>query len=162
MPMDIPAALKMDAFYTQAISTDAAVDIYAEVPVTRPANPGLATAILDGRSQDIIPQIPNELIVTVIAGGRVFILTAPTIAKIDPIPVCEAIWQDLVKRGETPLAAYYASDSKDETLFDDYIRLQSEGVAAFHRCYAAQAAKQPFFAAVTRQAQALVDLLPTK
>jgi hypothetical protein len=36
------------------------------------------------------------------------------------------------------------------------------GEAASHRCFAERARGQPFFVALTRQAQALLDILPLK
>ena len=37
VPQDVAAALKSEAFYTQALMTDAAIMKYAELPVAKPA-----------------------------------------------------------------------------------------------------------------------------
>jgi hypothetical protein len=55
-----------------------------------------------------------------------------------------------------------ASELKDEKLSEQSTRLEEEGDAAFHRCFAQRAKSQSYFAALTRQAQALVDRLPAR
>src|SRR3984893_12567675 len=62
-PQKVEDALKSEPFYTQAISTDAAVVKYAEVPVKKNAS-AQVVAILDARSQDMVPRTPDELIVS--------------------------------------------------------------------------------------------------
>jgi hypothetical protein len=157
LPKSVPAALGDAEFYTFAISNDAAVAKYAALPVGKPAKATLALAMLDARSQDILPLTPSELIVAVAAGGKVFIATAPVEAKVAAIPACDAIWQDAEKKANALFEAYRASDSKDEKQFNQYTKAQEEGATAVRRCFGERAPNEPFFAAVTKQAQALVD-----
>ena len=81
VPQDVNAALKSAAFYTQALTTDAAISKYVELPVAKPAKAKLAFAMLVARSQDLGPRTPDELIVTVVRGGRVFVVSAPANAS---------------------------------------------------------------------------------
>ena len=88
LPQDIPAALRSDDFYTQSISTDAAVVTYAEIPVVKPAWATIAYAMLATRTQDDIGPIPHEINVFVRRADRVFIVTAKTDVKAGPIAAC--------------------------------------------------------------------------
>src|SRR6185437_6719213 len=78
LPGQMAEALKRDDFYTQAVNDDAAVVTYAEIPVARPAWATVAFAVLDGRTQDAPPRVPNEMIITVRGADRVYIVTTKT------------------------------------------------------------------------------------
>ena len=62
-PAEIGAALRTENFYTQALSHDAAVTHYADLPVTG------GVAMLITHRQDIVPSVPKELIVAVTAAS---------------------------------------------------------------------------------------------
>ncbi len=141
IPDNIRDALKVNAFYTQAISADAAVARFAEMPVTPPAGADFAYAILDMRSQDYAIGVPDEMIVAVVGGGRVFLANAPVTAPVHAIPACDTIWQDYSARGE---AALQQSDGEDDGQSDDFDQIYAEGEAAFQDCFAEQA-KGPGF-----------------
>ena len=162
VPQDLDAALKSEAFYTQALATDAAVSKYVELPVAAPPQAKSAFAMLAARSQDFGPRTPDELIVSVVKDGRLFVVTAPANAKIDPMPACQRIWRDASRNAAKAHEAYVASGMKDDKLFEQSTRIEEEGDAAFHRCFAQQARGRSFVAALTRQAQALIDRLPAK
>ena len=162
VPQDVNAALKSAAFYTQALTTDAAISKYVELPVAKPAKAKLAFAMLVARSQDLGPRTPDELIVTVVRGGRVFVVSAPANASIDPMPACQEIWQQALRKAGEAHAAYVASELKDEKLFEQSMKMEEEGDAAFHQCFAQRAKSHGSFAALTRQAQTLIDRLPAK
>lgn len=162
MPQDIAAAFKADAFYTQAISPDAAVSTYAEIPVIKPAGATAVVALLVARAQDIGPQIPDEVLLSVHQGGRVYVVSASAAAPTAAIPACDEVWRKSEQNAQRALDAYNASDSKDEALFERYTAIQEEGDAAFRRCYAEKAKGQPFFAALTRQAQDIANALPPR
>jgi hypothetical protein len=72
------------------------------------------------------------------------------------------IWRASERKAKEVLAAYTASDPKDQKLFDEYSRTQENGDEAFRRCYAENASRDPQFAVLTRQAQALIDLIPPR
>lgn len=162
VPQDVDAALKSEAFYTQALNTDAAISKYVELPVAKPANAKLAFAMLAARSQDIGPRTPDELIVSVLRDGRLFVVTAPANAKVDPMPACQKLWRDALRNAAKAHAAYVASGLKDKKLFEQSTRIEEEGDAAFHRCFVQQAKGRSFVTALTRQAQGLIDRLPAR
>ena len=55
VPQIVDAALKSNAFYTQALNGDAAVSQFAVLPIAKTATATFAFAMLAGRSQDIVP-----------------------------------------------------------------------------------------------------------
>ncbi|HMK79344.1 MAG TPA: hypothetical protein VK438_06820 [Xanthobacteraceae bacterium] len=157
VPQDLSAALKSEPFYTQAISPDAAVARFADVPVAKPASASFVNAMLVARRQDIGLTAPDELLIAVMRADRLFIWSAPAQAKVVVNPACEAIWNDAVARGDKAYETYQKSDPKDEKLFEEQTRILQEGDDAFRRCFAEHAASEPFFPALTKQAQELVD-----
>jgi hypothetical protein len=158
VPQDVGAALKSEAFYTQALMTDAAIMKYAELPVARPAKASFAFAMLVARSQDVAPRAPDELIVAVAGGGRVFVVSAPASAKMNPIPACQEI-RRAAERKTAKAREAAASEPKDDKLSEQVTRVEEEGDAAFRGCYAQRAKSQAAYATLARRAQALVDLL---
>jgi hypothetical protein len=162
VPQEVGAVFKSEAFYTQVLQTDAAVFKYAELPVAKPGAAKLASAMLVARAQDLGPRTPDELIVAVLQGGRVFVVTAPASARIEPMPACERIWQEAVRKSTAAQEAYAKSEPKDEKLAEQSTRLEEEGDAAFRRCFAERATSHASFAMLTQQAQVLVDRFPVK
>lgn len=157
VPQDLNAALKSEPFYTQAMSPDAAVSRFADIPVTRPAGASFASAMLVARRQDIGLTPPDELLVAVARADRVFLWSAPAQAKVTINPACEAIWNAAVAAGDRAYEAYQKSDPKDEKLFEEQTRILQEGDDAYRGCFAERAAREPFYAAVVKQAQELAD-----
>jgi hypothetical protein len=161
VPQDIPAAFKSETFYTQAISADAAVAIFTELPVTKPAAKA-ATALLVVRRQDIGPSVPDEIIVSAALGGRVYVASLRVEGKAAPIAACTEVWDKSQKEAEVIFEAYRATEQKDEKLFDSYTKKQDEGDVAFRRCFGERAKSERYFAEWVRAAQALLDGLPEK
>jgi hypothetical protein len=133
MPQDAQAALASEIFYNQAMSTDAAVSRYVELPVTKPAGAKFAYAMLIGRAQIDDPQIPDEIIVSAISGGHIYLMRAPAPLALHRLPACQALWD--------------RRSGNDE-------KQRAEANAAFHRCYAQRAKSEPFYPALAKEAQA--------
>ena len=161
-PQKVEDALKSEPFYTQAISADAAVFKYAEVPVKKLASAQVVVAILDARSQDMGPRTPDELIVAVVQDGKAFIATEPVKAKINPIPACDEIAKDADSKSDKAQADYAASGVKNEKLFDETIHLREQGNRDFRKCFGERARREGFFPTVTQQAQSLIDRLTSR
>jgi hypothetical protein len=154
VPQDLGAALKSEPFYTQAMSQDAAVFRFAAIPVTKPASASFVNAMLVARRQDIGLTTPDEILVAVVRADRVFIWSAPTQAKVAINPACEALWNEAAARADKAADAYQKSEPKDDNPFE---RILQEGDDAFRRCFSERAAAEPYFAALVKQAQELVD-----
>jgi hypothetical protein len=154
-PLDIAAALRSEGFYTQALDTDAHVYKFADIPLTLSSEHDIVGAILFEYGQDLVaPNPPNEIAVSVIRSDRVFIFTESTI--VDPIPACKIAYERDWKAASTVLATYQAASPKDDALFDKYTRMQDAANDNFEHCFQKQLPFQSY-AALTRQAQALID-----
>jgi hypothetical protein len=160
VPQEVDAALRSEAFYTQALQTDSAISRYVELPVVKPTRAKFAFAMLIARTQILGPRTPDELMVSVVWGGRVFVINASTRTRVKPIAACDAIWKQSERKLAEAQDAYIASQLEDKELFEQGIKAEEDGDAAFHRCFAERAGSQSFFAALTGQAQALLDALP--
>jgi len=160
VPQDVDAALTSEAFYTQAMSPDAAVVSYGGIPVSKPANVKFAVALLVARTQDRGPRTPSEVIVSAVQSGRVFVMSEPVRAKIDPIPACDAVRRDYDGQAQKAYEAYQASNLQDDKLFEKHTQLREQGDGAYRRCFAERAKTEKYFVALTRQAQAVLDRLP--
>jgi hypothetical protein len=145
-PAEIDAALRAENFYTQAMSHDAAVTRYAEIPVTEPN----AYAMLIAHQQDIGPVVPKEMIVAVLRGDRLFVWSAPAAVRTTMIPQCAAIWR---KAERDAKAASARKDSPD----DAFETIQQEGDAKMRACYGARAKSAAFFPALVKQARDLIE-----
>ena len=155
VPAEPQAALQSEPFYTQAISSDAAVSHFATIPVTHSA--GFATAMLAISRQDIGLTSPRDILIGMMSGDKVTVISAPAAPEIKMIPACEAVWKASEAKAQTIYDRYKGGDLKDEKLFDNYTKAQEDGDAAMRKCFAERAPAAPFFAAARKQAQELVD-----
>ena len=73
VPQQIGAALKSESFYTQAIQTDSAVINFNSLPIAKPASATFAYGFLAGRTQSDIPDAADEVFVSALANGKVYI-----------------------------------------------------------------------------------------
>ena len=160
VPQDVNAALKSESFYTQALTADAAVFKYVELPVAKPARAKFAFAMLIARAQALGPHRPDELIVATMQGGRVFLVSAQSNPKIIPMPLCQKIWQQSERKAVAAETARVASERKDDPHADQRDQIEEQGDAAYRECFAQQARGREFFFLLIRQAQALVYSLP--
>jgi hypothetical protein len=162
VPQEPLAALKTEAFYTQGISADAAVSSFGELPLSKPADAVTAYAMLAIRRQDIGPSAPDEILVSVIVGQRLYVVSAPVSTELKLMPACEAIWTEAQTKSNKILEAYSANDRKDDKLFDEHSRVQEQGDAAMRQCFAERIRSDAAFSGLTKQAQAIVDQLTAK
>jgi hypothetical protein len=160
VPQQIGAALKDASFYTQAISTGAAVVNFATLPIAKPTPPALAYAMLAGRTQDAIPDSADEIFVSAVADGRVYV----AFGSIEPavqIPACVAMRADTYQRAKEgdEKFGFKEIDQKAHSKLGD---LRRHGEDAYKRCFTQRAGQQPSFAEATQQAQALLALAMTR
>ncbi|PWC34097.1 hypothetical protein [Azospirillum sp. TSO35-2] len=162
VPQDVKAALRSEDFYTQAISPDSAIALFADLPVTAPGA-GHAVALLALARQDIGPWMPDRIILARVHDGRVFIAVESAAVPVAAIPACTAVWRRYETRTQAASATFQASKADEKTrdaLFAKVTRLEEEGDRAHRRCFAERLAEQGYFPALVRQAQALQDSLP--
>jgi hypothetical protein len=136
-------ALKSDAFYGEALNAEDGYEGVAELELTPPpAGAAFAAAKLGrwGLHTDTI-QGP-VLIVTVVAGGRVFIATSGPATTIDDVPACRT----LARRGDSIRAG----------AFGPYGGPQFE---AWRDCVRHNLRSAPIYADLTREARRVADRL---
>jgi len=156
VPPQAEAALKFDGFYTQAISSDAAVTKFADLDVKTPDGASFARGMLDRRQQDDGPGAPNEIIVSLIRNGRVYILTAPATPKPPVIAACEKVWKDFENKSNAAQKRYSASGLKDEAALKQSETLRTDGDKAFRACYGEKLKAMPVYAKLAERAQGLL------
>ncbi|WP_166305417.1 hypothetical protein V5279_31720 [Bradyrhizobium sp. 26S5] len=155
VPQQIEAALKFEGLYTQAISTDAAVINFDQLPVAKPSSATLTYGFLAGRTQDSTPEAADEVFVAALANGK-FYIAYGEIAPAVQVPACATIRADYNKKAD---AAAEKLDRKEITkkAYDKLGDLRQQGDDAFKRCFVQHAPEQPAFAEATKQAQALLQ-----
>lgn len=160
-PADARAALRLDAFYTRAMSTDAAVSNYGDLPVAIPANAGFVHAMLAARRQDFGPAAPDEIVIGMIVAPRAYVLSVPLDAKLKMIPACEALWSEANAKADK-MFDQSATPEDRETVADEVDRVREQGDVAMRECFGERIKADPVFTRLTRQAQDWVDRLAGK
>jgi hypothetical protein len=154
VPQRIGSALRDESFYTQAISNGSAVVSFNTLPITRPASATFTHAFLAARTQDDIPNAADEVIVSALANGKVYIAEGSIAPKVQ-IAACVALRADYNKRAEQAEDDFRFKQI-DKKTYDSLGNLRQKGEDGYKRCFAQRAPQQPSFAEATRQAQALL------
>jgi hypothetical protein len=160
IPQDPASALRHVSFYTQAVSSGAAVSKYAELPIKKPAAASFAFAMLGTSAQDVGPWEPEELRAAVLQGGKLYVVRVKAIAKIGPFPRCQAVWDETMKKSQAEFERHQANQNSSKP--SRQMSIEDEGYAAFRRCFAERAPREKGFADLVRQAQDIADRLPAK
>jgi hypothetical protein len=154
VPQRIASALRDESFYTQAISTDAAVINFNSLPIAKPASASFAYGFLAGRTQSDIPNAADEVFVSALGNGKVYIAYGSIKPKVE-IASCLAIRADYNKKAEDA-DNKFRSNEIDRKAYDKLGDFRQQGEDAYKRCFVQRAPQQPSFAEATRQAQALL------
>ncbi|MDO8399268.1 MAG: hypothetical protein Q7T45_15755 [Bradyrhizobium sp.] len=154
VPQQMRAAFKDESFYTQAISTDAAVVNFGELPIAKSASATSAHAMLAARTQDAVPDAADEVFVAALANGKVYVAYGSIKPKVQ-IPACLAIKADYDKKAEKA-ADDLQSNRIGRKAYDKLGDLRQQGEDAYKRCFTERAPQQPSFVEATRQAEALL------
>lgn len=155
VPQQIGAALRNESFYTQAISTGAAVVKFNDLPIAKPASTMLAYAMLATRTQSEIPDAADEVYVSALANGKVYVAYG-SIAPAVKVPACDAIRAGYNKKSEDADEAF-REKRIDKKAYDRLGNLGQKGEDAFRRCFTERAPKESAFAEAIKQAQALLQ-----
>jgi hypothetical protein len=159
LPKDLTELSKTDEFYTLALSGEAAVTYFAEIPVKSTKGKSYVRAFLGLVAQDIGPFIPKEIFVFVTNGNRIFAVQSPAAADITEIPQCRNEWEKFAKKKADAHQVYESSGLKNEKALDEGVQYEQQGFEAYQRCYEREAKNQKFFAPLEKQAQSIVDRL---
>ena len=153
VPQQIGAALKDESFYTQAFSTGSAVVKFSGLPVAKPAGATLVTAMLAGQTQDATPDAADQIYVAAIVNRRVYVVNG-SIAP-PSVAACDTIRAEFEKK-TTEAYERIPQQQRNEAAYDRMSNQRRRGEAAFKRCFAERAPKQPAFVEAVKQAQALL------
>jgi hypothetical protein len=156
VPQVAEAAFHSEAFYTQAVSPDAAMSSYGELPV-----PGKNAVIqLAVFSQDLTFDTgPDTIVVAAVRGDRVFVAQQKLAIGTKPVAVCQAAMKQALAQSEAEMNAYGASRLKDRASFDRHVALEEKADRDYRHCFARHLPEQPVYAAIVKQAQALAEQL---
>lgn len=155
LPTGIDEALKLDAFYTQAINSDAAFMGTLDFPLKKPEGADIAIARLGGWTQDVGPIYEQQVIVTLVKGNSVMIASAPAAQPVPKIAACEAIWTSADAAAQK-LAAQ-ATEQQDEKAYDTANAAWEKGDGDYRKCMGERLPSDPVFPALLSQAQELAD-----
>lgn len=160
LPTDINEALKLDAFYTQAINSDAAFMGTLDFPLKKPDGADIAIARLGGWTQDVGPIYEQQVVVTLVKGNNVMIASAPATPPVPKIAACEGLWTAADEAAQK-LAAQ-ASGQQDETAYDAANAAWEKGDDDYRKCMGEQLPTDATFPALVGEAQALADQMAGK
>jgi hypothetical protein len=124
------------------------------LPIAKPASATFAYGMLAGRTQDDIPNAADQVFVSALANGKVYIAYGSIEPKVQ-IAVCAVIRADYNKRAEGGDEAFRLKKI-DKQAYDRLGDLRQQGEDAYKRCFSQRAPQQPSFAEATRQAQQLL------
>jgi hypothetical protein len=155
VPQQIGAALKDESFYTQAISSGSAVVSFNSLPIARPAGTSFAYAVLAGRTQSEIPDAADNLFVSAIGNGKVYIAYGSIDPKVQ-VPACLAIRTSYNKKAEQA-DDDLRSGKIDRKTYDKLGNLRQKGEDEYKRCFTQNAPRQASFAEATRHAERLLS-----
>ncbi len=160
VPQQIGAALRDGSFYTQAISTGAAVVNLGNLPIAKPPGAVPAYAMLAGRTQDDTPDAADEVFVSAVTADRVYVVYGSLEPPVK-IEACLAIRADYNKRAEQGDDDFQFKKI-DKKAYDKLGNLRQRGEDEYMRCFTQRAPQQPSFLEATKQAQALLAVAMEK
>jgi hypothetical protein len=148
-PVDLEAKLREGEDLYFGLTGDAAVTVYAALPVERPAGTVQAVAHLALVSQSGAFSAPREIGIIVRKGGRIILYLDKAVAAPE-IPACEE-----------PLAAALdrAKAMRDAGKVDESLALENEASDGYVRCWSVRVRDTPAYPALVQQAQRLADSL---
>jgi hypothetical protein len=154
VPQRIGDPLRDESFYTQAISSGAAVINFNALPIAKPGSAIFAHAMLAGRTQSEVPDAADEIFVSAIADGKVYVAYGSIKPEVR-IAACTEIRAGYDKRS-TEVFEQFQRKEIDQKAYDRSGNLRQKGEDAFKRCFTERAPREPAFADATRQAQELL------
>jgi hypothetical protein len=159
MPPEPDAAFRLEAFYTQAISTDAAIVRFVDIPLDVPDKPVVAT--LGWRTQDNAPNAAGEVYVAAVRGERAFV----SVKELEPpfeIEACTTPRTAAEKKLEEAAANSEASPDQAKEADQNSDKMREQIETEFKRCFAERAPKELRFAEAVKLARALYDAMPAR
>jgi hypothetical protein len=124
------------------------------LPLAKPASATFAYGFLAARTQSEIPDAADEVFVSALANGKVYLAYGSIAPKVQ-IDSCKAMRTDYNKRAEDADEKLRLGEI-DKKAHDRLGDLRQQGEDAYRRCFTQRAPRQPSFIEATKQAQALL------
>ncbi len=159
MPAEADAAFRIEAFYTQAINTDAAIVRFVDLPLDVPEKPVVAT--LGWRTQDTAPNAAGEVFVAAVRGARAFVAVKDLEPPLE-IEACTAPRAAAEKKLEEADSNAPASSDRADEASRNSEKMREQIEAEFKRCFAERAPKEPRFEEAVKLARALYEAMPAR
>jgi len=163
VPHDPMTALTQSEVYALAFPEDAMVVRFADIPVDRAAESGIIAAMLVRRTQDFGPSTPNDVMVSVLRGNRLYFAEQPARVLIAPTPACDTMWHDAAQKQDSVVEAG-RSNATDTAARDRSWHIAEQmgdqRDSLFLRCYAEHVSADPRFAELAQQVASIVRRLP--
>ena len=108
---------------------------FNELPIAKPASASFAFAMLAARTQDAIPEAADEVFVSALANGKVYVAYGSIKPKVE-VPACLAIKADYDKKADKA-ADDLQSRRIDRKAYDKLGDLSQQGEDAYKKCFTA-------------------------
>src|ERR1051325_10658929 len=95
-------------------------------------------------------------------GSRVFIVTVPAAARIDPPRACLAIRDTILARAAVEREKYFGSNGTDTAALKRSTREDDASDVAYRRCYGERAPRDPAFKKIVAQVRGVATMLPPR
>ncbi len=136
LPTGLPALWRNGTFVRLAFDWDAAVTLGTSLPVRRRPGQQQVLAFVGTAAQDVGPFPPNHLYVFSANGRQVLMASVQLQPELPQIDACRQSWEKF-----------------------EQTRMEEQGFRAYTACYSRELLRQPGFAPLLAQAQALLDRL---
>ena len=163
LPLDPISTLARQEVYSHAFPEDTFVLRYADIPVDHAGESGVVAAMLVARAQDYAAFTPDNVMVSVIRGDRIYLVEARPRALIPPDASCVAIWTNAERQRDSLYDAGQSTPSDTaarDSSFRIADRIEERGQASVGQCYAEHVRSDPRFAAIVQQVAEIVRRLP--
>ena len=127
---------------------------FNSLPIAKPVSATFAYGFLAARTQSDIPNAADEVFVSALANGKVYIAYGSITPKVE-VAACLAIRAGYNKKAEEA-DDKFRSQKIDRKTYDKLGDFRQQGEDAYKRCFIQRAPEQPSFAEAVRQAQALL------
>jgi len=159
LPKTLSELAGIDDFYRRVFHADAGTTLYREIPVRKTAGATSVRAFRGVSSQEIGPLVPDEMFVFAATEHQVCVLSASIAGQAVDVSPCLDTWERFEKMSMDMVAAYWHSGQVDGEGVEAVYRYRDQGFKQYCRCIGREIERQPVFASLKKQAQAIVDRL---
>lgn len=160
LPLDLSKTFTMEAFYTWVFADDVHYYTMAELPVVLNGRNSMAKAVLYTRTSDTVGlDAPDGIAVAVEMEDRVVVLKQnfKDGFAVEVLPSCSSQFKNAKAKADALLTDYQVTPHRDQKLFDRYQQLDDAANLEYQKCFQRMIPAQPYYAALIKRAQALVD-----